>query len=142
MTTSIVAANVHPDEAAKLQSLIDALPADSDLTELLIHIASAVKDGLDVALVDLDAELSPNQAAEFLKVSRPHLLKLLDNGFIPFHRVGRDRRVRNRDLIEYLTRREAARRDMAYANAQHVSIEMEAAAERAGIDPALLAELT
>lgn len=142
MTTPITSGLLGPQELAQLQAFAEQLPPGSNLSALLTHLVTAVRDGLDVALVDLDAELTPNQAAELLKVSRPHLLKLLDGGFIPFHRVGRDRRIRNRDLVEYLERREAARERMAYVNAHHADLELEAAAESTGLSPKMLARLT
>lgn len=142
MATSVSAGHVDRDELAGLQAFAAQLPEGSDLSALLSHAVAAIRDGLDVALVELDAELSPNQAADFLRMSRPHLLKLLDKGFIPFHRVGSHRRVRNSDLVAFLTRREVARQEMAFVDAHRTDLELEAAAESAGLSPELLARLT
>lgn len=142
MKTSMTVGPLARAELDQLQELASALPADSHVSAVLTYIATAVRDGLDVALIELDAELSPNQAAEFLRMSRPHLLKLLDNGFIPFHRVGRDRRIRNSDLVAFLQRRETARQDMAYVDAHRTDLAIEAAAESAGISADLLSRLT
>jgi excisionase family DNA binding protein len=142
MTTPIVAGNVDHGELEKLQAFAAALPEGSDLSILLAHMVKAIRDGLDVALVDLDAELTPNQAADFLRMSRPHLLKLLDEGYIPFHRVGSHRRVRNSDLVAFLTRREVARKEMAFVQAHRTDLEWEAAAETSGLSQDLLARLT
>jgi excisionase family DNA binding protein len=48
-----------------------------------------------------DAEVSPEKAAEILRISRPTLLKKLDNGEIPFHYVGSHRRIAVADVLAY-----------------------------------------
>ncbi len=56
------------------------------------------------------AELSPNQAADLLNVSRPYLMKLLKQGAIPFVKVGAHHRIRTDDLQQYQAQRDAQRR--------------------------------
>lgn len=63
--------------------------------------------GQSVELLAHDAELSPNQAAALLKMSRPFLLAFMDRGDLPFHRVGTHRRIKMSDLLTFMDQREA-----------------------------------
>lgn len=76
---------------------------------LLTHLLTEMSQGNAITLIPLHAELSTKQAAEFLNVSRPFLIKLLQQGKIPFRKVGSHRRVLFTELKTYKQRFEAER---------------------------------
>lgn len=75
--------------------------------ELILRTLARAAEGKRIRLVDEDDEVSPGKAAEFLRVSRPHLVKKLEAGEIPFHFVGTHRRVAMADLVKYKQRQRA-----------------------------------
>lgn len=79
------------------------LPAG--VTGLLQTILSEVARGHAVQVVPVHAELRTQEAADLLGVSRPHLVKLLEEGAIPHWKAGTHRRVRLQDLLTYRERR-------------------------------------
>lgn len=69
--------------------------------QLLFAVIQNMADGQPVSIVPSNTELSTQQAADMLNVSRPHLVKLLGKGEIPFKKVGSHRRVLLKDLVDY-----------------------------------------
>jgi excisionase family DNA binding protein len=69
--------------------------------QLLGTILTEVARGNSVAAVPVQAELTTQQAADLLNVSRPYLIKLLDEGKIPHHKSGSHRRIALRDVLDY-----------------------------------------
>lgn len=69
--------------------------------DLLIKVLAEMANGNTVSIVPHESELTTQQAADFLNVSRPHVIKLLQSGAIPFRMVGTHRKVKARDVVNY-----------------------------------------
>ena len=69
--------------------------------KLLAKILKATGQGKPISLVPIATEMTTQAAAEVLGCSRPHLVKLLEKGDIPFTMVGRHRRVKFENLMDY-----------------------------------------
>lgn len=88
-----------------------------EIFEVLEQVADALAQGSGVTVARNDAQMTTQQAADFLGVSRPTLVKYLEDGSIAFQKRGRHRRVLLRDLVDFQeqfrTRRRSALRQAA-----------------------------
>lgn len=77
---------------------------------LFLQVLEQMAQGNAVTLVPIHAELTTQEAADLLNVSRPFLIGLLEQGKIPFHKTGTHRRIRFEHLLAY-QREEKARQE-------------------------------
>jgi len=85
----------------KIKESGDFIKIPQTALKLLFIIIQNMADGKSITLIPSGAEVSTQQAADMLNVSRPHLVKLLEERKIPFKKVGAHRRIELNDIIEY-----------------------------------------
>jgi excisionase family DNA binding protein len=98
------------------------LPAS--VIRLLSRILAAMATGNSVAVIPSEADLTTQQAADLLGVSRPYLIRLLEAEHIPYHKVGAHRRIRLTDLLQYREKRTARLRALEELAAQAQELNM------------------
>lgn len=104
----------HPDddliEALGEVGTQDALVIPRATVVMFAQILDLLAQGRGVQIIPKEVELSTQQAADALNVSRPYLIGLLESGRIPFRKVGRHRRIRFDDLMDYKRQDDLSRR--------------------------------
>ncbi len=91
------------------KSASETLMIPASALRLLGTILTEMAQGHMITLTPIHAELTTKQAADLLNVSRPFICKLLDSGAIPHRKVGRHRRVKYVELMEYKKKTDDAR---------------------------------
>lgn len=114
------AVSIHPRNAGKLQDVGRLLRAGrarligsqgenlsipEPLYALLKNAVRNLEQGRSLVMIPQDQPLTTQQAGKLLGVSRPYLIRLLDAGEMPFHLVGKHRRIHVRDVINYAKRK-------------------------------------
>lgn len=79
----------------------DELVLPGPVLQVLLNVLSEMGQGNAISLIPHHQEVSTQEAADLLSVSRPHLVKLLEAGDIPFRKVGSHRRALLTDILKY-----------------------------------------
>ncbi len=123
-----------PEDMAAVQAALDKVASDTriDLAKLPDDAAAMVRRLLEdyaagrrPRVIPDEAEVSTFQAADILNVSRPHVIKLLDEGAMPCRMVGTHRRIRLTDVMAYKANKDLvsdAAMDELVAQAQELKL--------------------
>lgn len=79
----------------------ETLELPREVFDMLLNLLEIMSEGKPFSLIPMDEEFTTQQAADFLNVSRPYLIKILELGEIGHRKVGKNRRIQFRDLLNY-----------------------------------------
>jgi excisionase family DNA binding protein len=113
-SSELLARHLEPGHDLRVRFLDNGSPGEElvlpkKVGRLLTYILGQIARGYAVQVFPLGAELTTKQAANFLNVSRPHVIKEIEAGRIPCHMVGTHRRITLRDLVAYKKQVDAGR---------------------------------
>jgi excisionase family DNA binding protein len=101
-TLSGILEQISADETEiEIEETRDKIKIPSKALKLLGDILKSMSEGKPVSIVPIETEVTTQKAAEILGCSRPHLVKLLEDGEIGYTKVGKHRRIRLEDVLKY-----------------------------------------
>jgi excisionase family DNA binding protein len=88
----------------------EQVPLPEEVYRVMVEVVATMREGKVITLVPRTQRLTTQEAADFLGISRPTLVKLLEDGKIPYDQPGRHRRILFTDLLAYTERQRVDRR--------------------------------
>ncbi|MFF1818752.1 helix-turn-helix domain-containing protein [Kribbella sp. NPDC058245] len=108
----------------------DQVEVPEALHMVLLQVVEALRSGHAVTVAPQSSKLTTQQAADLLGVSRPTVVRLIDQGELPSERIGSRRKVLLRELLDYRERRRQRQYDAITATAVELDAEDDPAAVR------------
>ena len=87
----------------------ESIPLPESIYNILLEVLEYLRQGKGVSVIPVMQELTTQQSANLLGVSRPFLIDLLKREEIPFHKTGSHRRIYRKDVMNYLAKRDKQR---------------------------------
>lgn len=104
---------IHSDYAEiEIEENSERIKIPLKALQLLAQILKETSQGRPVSIVPIATEITTQAAAELIGCSRPHLIKLLENGEISYTKVGKHRRIKYQDIIDYKRKMKAHQRKL------------------------------
>jgi excisionase family DNA binding protein len=109
---AVLAQRRHPAECKLVGPSGETIPIPESVFYILERVAEVMARGDSITIVPVGKELTTQQAADILNVSRQYLVRLLDEGRIPYGKTGKHRRLRIEDVLAFKELRDEQRRAM------------------------------
>jgi excisionase family DNA binding protein len=100
-----------PEDGVERVSESPVLRLPPKVLRLFADVLGSLAQGKAIAVMPKELDVTTQEAAIFLSVSRPYLVRLLEEGKIPFHKVGTHRRIRFEDVVRYREDRQKTSQD-------------------------------
>jgi excisionase family DNA binding protein len=102
--------DLHTEPGLLLGPDGEQVPLPAEVYRVLVQVVEGMREGKAITVIPQGQRLTTQEAADFLGVSRPTLVKLLEQGSIPYEQPGLHRRILFSDLLHYSRQRRAERR--------------------------------
>jgi excisionase family DNA binding protein len=77
------------------------VPLPARAVALILRLLDTMSEEIPISIIPHNATLTTQQAADYLNVSRPFLIKIIENDGLPYSKVGTHRRIKFSDILEY-----------------------------------------
>ncbi|MGC4043057.1 MAG: excisionase family DNA-binding protein [Armatimonas sp.] len=123
---TLEASPANQQEAKLLAELLEKtrIPGAEAMHKKVLALLQAIASGQNFAILALDTDLSPNEAADLLGISRTYFMRALHSGAIPYHRIGAHYRVFLKDVLKFKEANQQKRKILAELTAQAQELDM------------------
>jgi excisionase family DNA binding protein len=92
---------IHQNEKTELHVGTETVALTRGINQLMLEVFERIADGQPIHILSTDQDMTTAEAAQLLNVSRPYVVRLLEEGKLPFHLVGTHRRIALTDVLTF-----------------------------------------